>query len=54
VGSDDDGERIARLEERLKNVEADVASAKRMVFGGVAVVVALIWNKLAALIGMGQ
>lgn len=54
MGDADDGERIARLEERLKVVEADLASWKRMVFGALAVVVAMIWNKIAALIGVGQ
>lgn len=54
MGETDDGERIARLEERLKVVEADLASWKRMVFGALAVVVAMIWNKIAALIGVGQ
>jgi hypothetical protein len=53
VGESDDGERIARLEERVKVLEADAFSTKRMIYGAVAVVVALIWNKLAALIGMG-
>lgn len=54
MGETDDGERIARLEERLKVVEADLAAWKRMVFGGLAVVVAMIWNKIAGIIGMSQ
>lgn len=53
MGENDDGERIARLEERMKVLETDISTAKRMIYGSVAVVVALIWNKLAAVIGMG-
>lgn len=53
MGESDDGERIARLEERVRALEGEVASAKRMLFGGVAVVVAMVWNKLAGVIGMG-
>jgi hypothetical protein len=53
MGSDDEGERLARLEEQMRAVQAEIASWKRMVFGGVAVVVALVWNKVAAMIGLG-
>lgn len=50
---DDPGERLARLEEQMKQVQADIASAKRMIFGGVAILVAFLWNKIAAVIGLG-
>lgn len=51
--ADDEGERLARVEERLKVVEAELATWKRMIFGAVAVLVGVTWNKIAALIGMG-
>lgn len=53
MGENDDGERIARLEEQMKAMQADIAAAKRMVYGAVAMIVAVIWNKLAAFLGMG-
>jgi hypothetical protein len=53
MGSDDEGERLARLEEQMRAVQAELASWRRMVFGGVAVLVALVWNKIAVMIGMG-
>ncbi len=53
MGQDDDGERIARLEEQMKNVQADVASLKRMIFGGATLIAVTLWNKLAAILGFG-
>lgn len=54
MGENEDGERLARLEEQMKSVQSELATWRRMVFGGVAVVVALIWNKIAILIGLNQ
>jgi len=53
MGQDDDGERIARLEERMRAVEEKVSAAERKVWGAIAVLLAILWQKVATVLGLG-
>jgi type II secretory pathway component PulM len=53
--ADDDkhGERIARLEEKLAAFEARLSGLEKKLWGGVVLVLAFVWGKLSALLGIG-
>jgi hypothetical protein len=53
VGADDDGERIARLEVRVAQLEAQATDMNRKLWAAVTVILLVVWNKVASALGLG-